>query len=175
MKKYGKLIMGMLVGIVFVMSLATNGKADGTTQKVNPDNPLSEQIYKVDTVMHKDGKKDKHTVDYYVFCKANANEVGKCFTCDNMKDAEKLARSPKFRKKISNDFEPPRDMDVMNYKYDNVSTLKLWYPDSMDENDEDATISFPRETWPRHTNYSVNDSGWETTETWQRLYIYFKE
>ena len=68
MKKYGKLIMGMLVGIAFVMSSATNGKADGTTQKVNPDNPLSEQIcqlpgtkvpsftahyHKVDTVMHK--------------------------------------------------------------------------------------------------------------------------
>lgn len=38
MKKYGKLIMGMLVGIAFVMFSATNGKADGTTQKVNPGN-----------------------------------------------------------------------------------------------------------------------------------------
>ena len=42
-------------------------------------------------------------------------------------------------------------------------------------NDEDATISFPRETWPRHTNHSQNDFGWGATEAWQRLYIYFKE
>lgn len=172
MKKYAKLLTGLVAGLVVMTMVTVTGNA--AHGKVNTNNPLSEQIFEHIYIATKDGRLEKRNTTYYVFDKADANQTGGCFACDSIEAAGKISERPKLRKSFyANPNKSKNGITFYNYSYDNNSTLKIWKLD----NESNAEIyNLPRSKWKHFEEHlPENDSGLTVTNQWQRMTMHFVE
>lgn len=170
MKKHVKLLMGLVAKItIMTMFTITGNAANG---KVNPRNPLSEQVLENIYIATKDGRLAKRDTTYYVFDKADANQKSGCFSCNSIEAAEKIANRPQLRKAFYKTPNKSKNgITFYNYSYDNNSILKIWKP-----NDESnaQTFNLPRDKWAHFKEHlPENESGLTITNQWQRMTAHF--